>query len=44
MAQIFQVNRFLSHNYTHLKKHLEDDRIVELYPYHTDKCVEIRFD
>ncbi|WP_316824029.1 hypothetical protein [Pedobacter miscanthi] len=34
----------LIHNYTSLKKHLEDDRIVELYSYHTNKCVEIKFD
>ncbi|WP_343522210.1 hypothetical protein [Pedobacter sp.] len=34
----------LRHNYTCLIKHLEDDRIVEVFPYHTDKCVEIKFD
>ncbi|MGM9479051.1 hypothetical protein ACS5PU_21690 [Pedobacter sp. GSP4] len=34
----------LIHNYTSLKKHLQDDKIVELYGYHTNKCAEIKFD
>jgi hypothetical protein len=32
------------HNYSSLKKHLEDDRIIEVFPYHTDECVTIIFE